>query len=179
METFELENNVSQTLPRASAAATGSVSSAGINVDSLKAVENHSVDTTMLENKEWTIEIKRDSQRGKPSFEATLVFIVTTQNGIVTGQVWEGVDSHLLSTVTGTYTPLPGGHRWSMALEFKWGDVNVTLSGEAVETPATVLFTGRYSTRALTTPKDTGEMLDPLPTAPGDGDTGTGTGQQT
>ena len=184
METFELENNVSNSLPRASAAAAGSASGASISVtnDSLNAKEHPSVETTAMENKEWTIELKRDSKPGKSPFEATLVFNLNAQNGIITGQVWEGTEPQLLSPVTGTYKPLPGDHRWLMTIEFKWGNVDVTLSGEAVETPDTVHFNGHYRARAFTAPatKDKGEAEDgSLPRAPGDGDTGTGTGQQT
>lgn len=180
MATFELENSVSR-LPRASAAACGSASSAGIGItnDSLKANENFSADTNELE-KEWTIEIKRDPQPGKAPFEATLVFKLTNLNGIITGQVWDGVDGQLLSAVTGTYQPSPDGNYQFMTLEFTWGAVNVTLSGEAIETPDTVHFNGRFTASAATATNDNAGTTDEsLPITPGEGDTGTGTGQQT
>ena len=61
-----------------------------------------------------------------------------------------------------------------MELEFKWGNVNVTLFGVTVETPQTVLFNGRYRAAA-----SDGGGETPDRRVPGDGDTGTGTGQQT
>jgi hypothetical protein len=136
----------------------------------------------MMENKEWTIDIKRDSPV-EPQFAATLVFSLNDQDGVVTGQVWNGIERKLLSDVSGTHKPLPGAEHWFMALEFKWGDVNMSLSGVTVETPETVLFNGRYRASTLTPERSNGkkeEDLDVLPLmAPGDGDTGSGTGQQT
>lgn len=134
-----------------------------------------------VQNKEWTIEIERDSQPGRPTFVATLVFRLNTQNGVVTGQVWDGVERRLLSSVTGTHKPLPGADSWFMALEFKWGDTNVALSGVTVETPETTLFRGRFRASGTST-KDTEEnpvVVTPPLMVPGDGDTGSGTGQQT
>src|SRR5690242_20757460 len=144
--------------------------------------EEHLVATRIVENKEWTIEIKRDSQPGEPPFVATLVFSLNAQNELVTGQVWDGIAHRFLSMVKGTYKPLPGAEESFLALEFKWGKVNVTLSGVTVETSETVVFTGRYRASALTGAVSNGnsETLDgESPMAPGDGDTGSGTGQQT
>ncbi|HEY6803977.1 MAG TPA: hypothetical protein VI306_10395 [Pyrinomonadaceae bacterium] len=138
--------------------------------------------TSIADNKEWTIEMKRDSQPGEPDFVAILVFRLDSQDGVVTGQVWDGVENQFLSKVKGTYKPLPGADPWFMALEFEWGNVDVSLSGVTVEASNTVLFSGRYSTTATFKPsfKAKAGNMDNLPLkAPGDGDTGTGTGQQT
>jgi len=181
METFERENNISNSLPRASAAAAGSAASASINVnnDSLTVNQNGPVEPVEPESQEWTIVIKPDSQPGKAPFEATLVFDITTQNGIVTGQVSDGVEGRLLSTVTGTHTLSPDGSTGVMTLEFKWGDVNVTLTGDTSETPETVLFSGHFTARGVVANGPKNKAGAPSLRAPGDGDTGTGTGQQT
>lgn len=144
--------------------------------------EKHAVATSPVETKEWTIEIKRDSRPAEPQFVATLVFNLNAQNEIVTGQVWDGVESRLLSTVKGTHKPLPGAEQSFMALDFKWGKVNVALFGVTVKTPETVLFTGRFRAIALTVAELNGNserLEDPSPMGPADGDTGSGTGQQT
>ena len=74
------------------------------------------VATSTVENKEWTIEIRRDSKPDEP-FTAILVFNITSQNGVVTGEVWEGIDRKFLSAVTGTHNPLPGTNPglWSLS----------------------------------------------------------------
>jgi len=175
----ELSNIVSQELTTARAAAASSVGSGRINVmnETLKVREEPSVATSTVENKEWTIEIKRDPQPGEPPFEATLVFNLNIQNGVVSGEVWDGVEHQFLSTVTGTLKPLPGVENGFLALEFNWGNVSVALSGVTVETPDTVLFSGRYRTSGSS--QNTSIDMAETPMAPGDGDTGTGTGQQT
>ena len=179
----ELENIVSQGLTRAKAAAASSACSTRVSNDSSSKVrERRLAETSSLESKEWTIEIVRDLQADKPAFVATLVFSLSTQNGIVTGQVWDGIERRLLSTVNGTHQPLPGTDHWFLALEFKWGNVDVTLSGVTVETPETVLFNGRYrasASSAAALNQDLGLLGDPPSTDPADGDTGSGTGQQT
>ncbi|HSE16266.1 MAG TPA: hypothetical protein VLB46_04390 [Pyrinomonadaceae bacterium] len=183
-ECFEFKNIVSQELTKAKAAVVGPDGGTTINVTNtpLKGRDKSSTLTTTLETKEWTIELKRDSsQTDEPPF-ATLVFRLDTQNGVVTGEVWNGIESQFISTVTGTHEPVPGDEHWLMRLEFVWGNVSVTLSGETVETPSTVLFNGRYTARALTAVAsngNTGPLKIPASMAPADGDTGTGTGQQT
>jgi len=182
-ESFEFKNIVGQGLTKAKAAAAGSDGNAKIIVTnkSRKEKENSLLATTTPEIKEWTIELTRDSERPEPSF-ATLVFKLITQNGIITGEVWDGIENQLISTVRGTHVPLPGDERWSMTLEFIWGNVSVAISGLTAETPETVLFNGGYTTTALTTvaPISNAGTLEILETmAPADGDTGTATGQQT
>lgn len=181
---LELEDIVVQGLPRAKAAAAAvSASSARIDATNgaTKMREQQAV-ATSTEAKEWTIEIKRDSQPGKPPFTATLVFNLNAQNEVITGQVWDGVERRLLSTVKGTHKPLPGAAQSFMALEFKWGQVNVALLGVTDETAETIHFTGRYRATAVPRDKSKGksETMDGVsPLEPGDGDTGSGTGQQT
>lgn len=172
MKSFDTEN-VSQEMPRVSVATAAS---AGINPSngSANSREKSSV-TTSTETKEWTIDIKRDAPAGAPQFTATLVFRLDIQDGVVTGQVWNGVDREFLSAVTGTCKALPGLNQSIVALEFQWGSVNMTLRGTMVETD-TVTFTGRYTASATTPPSQTDP---PYSMAPGDGDTGSGTGQQT
>jgi len=145
--------------------------------------EKHAVATSpVVEPKEWVIELKRDSPADKPSFEATLVFKLDAQNEILRGQVWDGVNGHLLSTVIGTIKRVPGAEESSMELEFKWGKVNVMLEGQAVEALDTVHFKGRYRASASTAAKSNhkGGHVDAVALMePSDGDTGSGTGQQT
>ena len=175
VRSVELSNIVSERLTTARAAAASSVGGGRINVmnETLNVSEERPVATSTVEMKEWTIELKRDPQPGKPSFGATLVFNLSIQNGVVSGEVWDGIERRFLSTVTGTHKPLPGTGNRFLALEFNWGNVKLALSGVTVETPETVLFTGRYKASRITA-SDT-----PTPLTPGDGDTGTGTGQQT
>jgi len=181
MKPFEVEN-VSQELPRASMAVAGATAAAGINASngSASVGEKNAVATSIVENKEWTIDIKRDAATGEPEFAATLVFRLDMENEVVTGQVWNGIDRQLLSTVKGTRKPLPGLNESFVALEFEWGDVIMTLSGTMTESD-TVSFNGRYRATALTTlhAQDKSGTDSPYPMAPGDGDTGSGTGQQT
>ena len=181
---LELENIVVQELPRAKAAAVGSAGSARIDVTNgaTKMTEKHAVATSPVETKEWTIEIKRDSQPDEPPFAATLVFDLTPRNEVVTGKVWDAVDRRFLSTVKGTHTPIQGSPQSFMELEFKWGKVNVALSGVTEATPNTILFNGRYRASALTDGTSNGKPKSQDGVAlmePGDGDTGSGTGQQT
>ena len=157
--------------------STGRVSSGAVT----KRPQRKVVDTAMTAaTKEWTIEMKRDAKLGEESLFATLVFHLETQNGVVTGRVWEAVDLTALSTVRGTHQPSPNAESLFLSLEFTWGDVAVKLSGITTETPATVFFSGRYT--AVSTFDGSVLSLDPLPPSmviPADGDTGTGTGQQT
>ena len=181
---LELENIVVQGLPRAKAAAAA-VSAGSARIDATNGattMRQQQAVAPSIETKEWTIEITRDSQPGKPPFTATLVFNLNAQNEVVTGQVWDGVERRLLSTVTGTHKPLAGADQSFMSLEFKWGQVNVTLWGVTDETPETIHFNGRFRAAAVDRdkPKGKSETMDGvLPLEPGDGDTGSGTGQQT
>lgn len=180
MKSFDLEN-VSQELPRANVATAAASSSAGIDPSngSANLREKSSAATSTTENKEWTIDIKRDAPAGEPQFTATLVFSLDIQDGVVTGQVWNGIDREFLSAVSGTCKQLPDLNQSIVALEFQWGSVNMTLRGTMVETD-TVTFTGRYTASALTTlPTPPSRTDPPYRMAPGDGDTGSGTGQQT
>ena len=165
-----LENSREMTIAQVASANSSGSTSINTTSESSLIRDKRPVATSTIENKEWTIEIKRDAKSGEP-FTAILVFNITSQNGVVTGEVWEGLDRKFLSAVTGTHEPLPGTESWFMALEFKWGSVNVSLFGVTVETPLTVLFNGRY--------RASGGGETPDRRVPGDGDTGTGTGQQT
>jgi hypothetical protein len=181
---FELENAISEGVTRARVAAASSMGAARIDRGNelLRPREERSMATITDDMKEWTIEIKGDSQPGEPPFTATLVFTLKTQDGVVTGEVWDGIRGQPLSTVQGRHEPLPGADHWFMELEFTWGNMNVALTGVTLETPETVLFSGRYkaSSAAATAPHGRSPKGDIAPLmAPGDGDTGSGTGQQT
>ena len=136
----------------------------------------------MEENQEWTTEIIRESQPSQSEFRAILVFTLNAQNGIVTGTVSEGVGGRFISTVTGTYQPLPEVTYWFMTLDFKWGNTDMMVSGITFDAPGTVRFVGRFRAIALAEVAATGDIrkfdivADP---DPGNGDTGTATGQQT
>jgi hypothetical protein len=184
VETLELESGVSEGVPRARSVAATSTSPACIDFgnESTRPREDRSIATITEDAKEWTIQIKSDSRLGNPPLEATLIFTLTEQNGVVTGEVRDGVANQYLSQVQGIHQPLPNADHWFMELEFTWGNVNLAFTGVTLETPETVLFSGRYRARAAaaTAPKrlprtqSTSALM-----APGDGDTGSGTGQQT
>lgn len=181
---LELENLVVQELPRTKAVAVGTAGSARIDIThgATKMTEKNSVAASLVQTKEWTIEINRDAQPGVPAFTATLVFDLITQNEVVTGKVWDGVERRFLSTVKGTHKRLPNSEQLFLELEFKWGTVNVSLSGVTEETPDTIHFNGRYRASALTGGTSNGKPDSQDGVAlmePGDGDTGSGTGQQT
>lgn len=182
---IDVEAVVRQGRTKAMAAGASSGSSAVQSGTTTKRLSRRVVDTAMTPaTKEWTIEIRRDARTGDESFLATLVFHLETQNGVVTGRVWDGVDLTFLSDVRGTHQPSPAAESLFMSLEFTWGDKAVKLSGITTETPATVFFSGRYTASVLTvsTFGVTASAVDLLPPSlviPADGDTGTGTGQQT
>ena len=170
---------IGQRLTKVKAAAAGSTN---IINGASKAKGKGSLATSPEDLKEWTIELKRDSEPDEPPF-ATLVFRLDVQDGVVTGQVWEGVDRQFISTVTGTHEPLPDDEHWYMALVFTWGNVNMVLSGTTVKTPETIFFDGRYTASAASATLVARNSQIGMPSissmAPADGDTGTGTGQQT
>jgi hypothetical protein len=137
------------------------------------------------ENQEWTIELNRESKASEAPFKAILVFKLSDQNGIVTGTVSEGIAGRSLSTVTGTHQPLAGIEARFMALDFKWGDKDIMVSGVTYKTPETEFFSGRFRALALTAVAahavvgDVSTFQIVPGTDPGNGDTGTATGQQT
>ena len=137
------------------------------------------------ETQEWTIQLNRESKASEAPFTAILVFKLSDQNGIVTGTVSEGIDGRCLSTVTGTHQSVAGVEARFMALDFKWGDKDIMVSGVTYKTPETEFFSGRFRAMVLTAVAAhavIGDVaaFDILPsTDPGNGDTGTATGQQT
>jgi hypothetical protein len=137
------------------------------------------------EKQEWTIELIREPKPYETPFTAILVFKLSDQNGIVTGTVSEAIDARFLSTVTGTHQPLAGIEARFMALDFKWGDTDIMVSGVTYKTPETEFFSGRFRVLALTAVAanvvigDVAEFGIAPGTDPGNGDTGTATGQQT
>ena len=179
-----LEKIVEREPAKAIAASANSSGGRSINVNirSPLVSDRPPAPTTTVGITEWTIELIRDAHPNKLPFAATLIFNLTSQNGVVSGDVWEGIDRKFLSPVKGTHELKPGTESWFLTLQFRWGSVNVDLSGETVETPATVLFNGRFTASASTEPV-ANNMTEPTevipPMGPGDGDTGTGTGQQT
>ena len=72
-----------------------------------------------------------------------------------------------------------------MTLDFKWGDTDVMVSGVTYESSGIVHFAGRFRAVALIAVAaaavigDVNEVNIPPGTNPGNGDTGTATGQQT
>jgi hypothetical protein len=145
---------------------------------------------------EWTIEMKRDPKPNEPELRRTLVFCLNAQNGVVTGEVSDGAEGQFLSTVTGEQSPLENVEDFGdlnfmfMSLNFKWGAADMVLSGLTFKTPETSHFRGRFQATSLNGAPSNGtaralaggavevRALDEL-INPGNGDTGTGTGQQT
>jgi len=145
---------------------------------------------------EWTIQVQRDSKPNEPDLAATLVFCLNDDNGVVTGEVSNGTEAQFLSTVTGTHQALDqiedfGGLNFRfMSLNFKWGAADMVLSGLTFKTPETSHFRGRFQATSLNGASSNGtaraldggavevRAFDEL-INPGNGDTGTGTGQQT
>jgi hypothetical protein len=136
----------------------------------------------MEESQEWTIDMIRETKLNESAFAAVLVFRLDEQDGIVTGTVSEGIERRFLSTVTGIHQPLLGVDYRFMALDFKWGNADVTLSGVTFETSGRIRFSGRFRVVAAPEVAPIGDFGD-CNIAPGmdaaTGDTGTATGQQT
>lgn len=122
------------------------------------------------ENDEWTIELVRDNP-STPSWESTLVFCIEIDGNAITGDVYEGVEPTLISSVTGTYAALTGVSGGLISLDFTWSGIDVCVAGVTYDDNPTKL-TGRYWAYGSSS------LLEEDP-APADGDTGTATGQQT
>jgi len=179
----EFSSVVGQGQTTVRAATATAVGSGRINVMSepARVIEQQSAPISTVP-KEWTIDLKGDPKPNQPAFAATLVFDLNIQDGVVTGQVREGVENRVLSSVTGTHQPLAGTDNGFLAIDFIWGNVDVALFGVTVETPETIHFSGRFKCTGLPGAASNGtaqNMDGTSPMAPGEGDTGTGTGQQT
>lgn len=97
--------------------------------------------------------------------------------GAITGEVFIGTTR--LAAVTGSCRPIarPDGNH--LTLEFNWGPIDIFLVGYTHPVGAFTFFKGRFIALAHS---GVAIALDPILTAltrPDEGETGTGTGQQT
>lgn len=137
---------------------------------------------------EWTIKTKTDNtgERG------LLIFCLSIEGGKITGEVTEQPldananpvgDAVFLSEVSGTdQSLLPGSDIFFRTFNFTWGTSKVMMAGNAFLSTSPKTFDGRFTAFA------SAEMANEAaadswgsitPQSPGDGDTGTGNGQQT
>ena len=132
-------------------------------------------------NQEWTIDTHID---GRPESEiATLVFCLSINNGIITG---EGSDTSTdppvpLSLVTGTSQSIPLNQGFpdpptQMTLNFTWRESQAVLSGTTFRNGGPNTFLGRFT--IFKSPEVNGGS-GPVVTAASGNDVGTGTGTQT
>jgi len=133
-------------------------------------------------NEEWTIETVTDARPNRPSTTQILVFCLSIDQGMITGEVADGVTGQVLSLVKGTRESLGrlGLDEASslMTLNFSNGPARVMMSG------VTFLrnFRGRFTSFVDAQVAAMGSVSEPgtaSPFVPSDGDTGTGTGSQT
>lgn len=135
------------------------------------------------EEEEWTIDVVRDISPQDPPLAARLIFNLTAKDGVLAGNVSEALEGTLLSQVTGQRQPLLDTDEAFMTLDFKWGEADVMLAGVTFKTTINN-FRGRFRALVLNGASSNGRANtaddDPPPrVTPGNGDTGTGSGQQT
>ena len=131
---------------------------------------------------QWTIETVTDPRPNKPPVTATLVFCLSFDDGIISGEVADGISGDLLSDVSGKRESLGSlgldETASLMTLNYRNGQTRVMMSGVTFEKN----FRGRFTTYEAAELAATGpvsRLAVVLPQAGGDGDTGTGTGTQT
>jgi hypothetical protein len=147
--------------------------------------------TCATPNREWTITVTNDASPNKPSSQRIIVFClaVDSNNGKINGAVSLS-DGTFLSSVTGIDQPIMNANLdlntplSLMTLIFTWGTTNVTMTGYTFSVGPLRKFSGRYtafeSAGLVSSFASVTAAANPvLPTAPSDGDTGTGTGTQT
>ena len=131
----------------------------------------------VCESKNWTIWFSND--KTPTVFDPLFFELEVGTNGQITGQVFQGDFTQPLSEVTGLCEPIERPDGTLMRLRFTWDPVEVFLHGFTHTQGTIKKFKGRFI--ALTAMSDSDVKFETalLPLAPGDGDTGTGTGQQT
>jgi len=131
---------------------------------------------------QWTIDTITDPRRGRPSEKGTLIFCLTIDRGIISGEVADGISGDFLSEVTGSNQSLStmGLDEGAslMTLNFSKESAQVVMSGVTFERN----FRGRFTTVGageLAAAVPFSPTAFALPQTPGDGDTGTASGTQT
>jgi hypothetical protein len=139
-------------------------------------------DVTKDLTEEWTIRTITDERPGRPSTEGFLVFRLSIDEGIISGEVSDGLSGEFMSTVTGTRQSLgPLGLEDSaslMTLNYSKETSRAMMSGVIFERN----FQGRFACFGAEQFAAAGlsrSLAIVLPQAGSDGDTGTGTGTQT
>lgn len=131
---------------------------------------------------QWTIDTVTDPRRDRPSERGLLVFCLSIDRGIITGEVADGVSGDFLSEVTGSQQSLGtmglDAGASLLTLNFSNGSAQVAMSGVIFQRN----FRGRFTTfgvaeLAATAPFS--RMTFAVPQTPGDGDTGSASGTQT
>ena len=130
------------------------------------------------EHQEWTFRMRND--RTPAQFD-TLIFCLRVEGGVVTGTVTDSSGNPLSTDnrVTGRrMTASVPPDKECMDLNFRWDTspiaIKVFLSGHVFVDSSLDKFVGRFRAYRI---GDSQQMVKLL--GPGDGDTGTGTGQQT
>lgn len=126
----------------------------------------------------WTIWFSND--KTPTVFDPFVFRLEVDVAGRITGDVFEGLDGTLpLSPVTGQCAPLPRPDGTLMQLQFTWGPVDILLFG-FTHLSGVKRFKGRFIALNHIIVNDARFAAPTLtPVIPGDGDTGTGTGQVT
>ncbi len=133
---------------------------------------------------EWTIDTVTDPRRDHPSERGVLVFCLSIDRGIITGEVADGINGDFLSEVTGTQQSLGtiglDAGASLLTLNFSKGPAQVAMSGVTFQRN----FRGRFTTfvgaaELAATAPFSGSMTFAVPQTPGDGDTGSASGTQT
>jgi hypothetical protein len=132
---------------------------------------------------EWTIDTVTDPRRDHPSERGVLVFCLSIDRGIISGEVADGISGDFLSEVTGSQQSLGtmglDADASLITLNFSKGSAQVAMSGVIFQRN----FRGRFTTfvgateLAATVPFS--RMAFAVPQTPGDGDTGSASGTQT
>jgi hypothetical protein len=133
--------------------------------------------TCVAPKQEWTIETINDNS----SERNTLIFCLTIAGGTITGIVSErrNGDVRFLSIVSGTDQPVAGLNASFRTLNFVWDTCRVILAGNALLAATPRRFIGRFASFAVAGLAPAEDFDAVTIQSPGDGDTGTGNGQQT
>jgi len=126
---------------------------------------------------EWTIETINDNS----SERNTLIFCLTIEGGTITGIVSERRNGEMrfLSIVSGTDQPINTLNVSFRTLNFVWDTCRVILAGNAFLGSTPRRFSGRFAAFAIEGLAPAEDFDTVTIQSPGDGDTGTGNGQQT
>jgi len=132
---------------------------------------------------EWTIDTITDPRRDHPSERGVLVFCLSIDRGIITGEVADGISGDFLSQVTGSQQSLGtiglDAEASLLTLNFSKGPAQVAMSGVIFQRNFRGRFTTFVGAAELAAAVPFSRMTFAVPQTPGDGDTGSASGTQT